>query len=70
MYFLGFLLMYFSLFVECLFFFNLVFKDMELRLNCGSDRVWVWIVLDFVDEEIKIEILVIRFVNVESEYLY
>lgn len=43
---------------------------MELRLNCGSDRVWVWIVLDFVDEEIKIEILVIRFVNVESEYLY
>lgn len=70
MYYLGFLLMYFSLCVECLFFFNLVFKDMELRFNCGSDRVWVWIVLDFVDEEIKIEILVIRFVNVESEYLY
>lgn len=42
---------------------------MELKPNCGSDRAWVWSVLaDFADEQIKPELLAIRFANAESEY--
>ena len=70
MYFLGLSSMSSSLPVECLFFSNLVSKDMELRPNCGSDRAWVWTAPDFADEEIKTETLAIRFANAESEYLY
>lgn len=49
-------------------FFFLVTSMMELKSNAGSDRVWVWnIYVDFVDECFKSELLVIRFLNVESK---
>lgn len=42
---------------------------MELKPNCGSDRAWVWSVLaDFADEQLKPELLAIRFANVESKF--
>lgn len=42
---------------------------MELKPNCGSDRAWVWSVLaDYADEQLKPELLAIRFANAESKY--
>lgn len=44
---------------------------MELKPNCGSDRAWVWSVLaDYADEQLKPELLAIRFANVESKQTY
>lgn len=44
---------------------------MELKPNCGSDRAWVWSVLaDFADEQIKPELLAIRFANAENASLW
>lgn len=41
---------------------------MELKPSCGSDRAWVWSVLaDYADEQLKPELLAIRFANVESK---
>lgn len=43
---------------------------MELKPNCGSDRAWVWSVLaDYADEQLKPELLAIRFANAESKFL-
>lgn len=40
---------------------------MELKPNCGSDRAWVWSVLaDYADEQLKPELLAIRFANAEN----
>lgn len=42
---------------------------MELKPNCGSDRAWVWSVLaDYADEQLKPELLAIRFANAESKF--
>ncbi|XP_046415356.1 ran-specific GTPase-activating protein [Neodiprion pinetum] len=44
---------------------------MELKPNCGSDRAWVWSVLaDFADEELKPELLAIRFANAENATMW
>lgn len=44
---------------------------MELKPNCGSDRAWVWSVLaDFADEQLKPELLAIRFANAENATLW
>ncbi|XP_012272985.1 ran-specific GTPase-activating protein [Orussus abietinus] len=44
---------------------------MELKPNCGSDRAWVWSALaDFADEELKSELLAIRFTNAENAALW
>lgn len=44
---------------------------MELKPNCGSDRAWVWSVLaDFADEQLKPELLAIRFANVENASMW
>lgn len=44
---------------------------MDLKPNTGSDRAWVWNTLaDYADECPKAELLAIRFLNAESEYLY
>lgn len=44
---------------------------MELKPNCGSDRAWVWSVLaDFADEQLKPELLAIRFANSENALLW
>ena len=41
---------------------------MELKPNCGSDRAWVWTTqADYADEEVKEEVLAIRFANAESK---
>lgn len=40
---------------------------MELKPNCGSDKAWVWSVLaDYADEQLKSELLAIRFANAEN----
>jgi Ran GTPase-activating protein (Ran-binding protein) len=40
---------------------------MELKPNCGSDRAWVYSVpADYADEEIRPELLAIKFANPES----
>jgi hypothetical protein len=40
---------------------------MELKPNCGSDRAWVYSVpADYADEEIRPELLAIKFANSES----
>jgi len=40
---------------------------MELKPNCGSDRAWVYSVpADYADEEIRPELLAIRFANPEN----
>ncbi|KZC12535.1 Ran-specific GTPase-activating protein [Dufourea novaeangliae] len=40
---------------------------MELKPICGSDRAWVWSVLaDYADEQLKPELLAIRFANAEN----
>lgn len=42
---------------------------MELKPSCGSDRAWVWSVLaDYADEQLKPELLAIRFANAESKF--
>lgn len=44
---------------------------MELKPNCGSDRAWVWSVLaDYADEQLKPELLAIRFANVENASMW
>ncbi|KAK0167289.1 hypothetical protein PV327_004707 [Microctonus hyperodae] len=44
---------------------------MELKPNCGSDRAWVWSVLaDYADEQLKPELLAIRFANAENASLW
>ncbi|XP_020291956.1 ran-specific GTPase-activating protein-like [Pseudomyrmex gracilis] len=44
---------------------------MELKPNCGSDRAWVWSVLaDYADEQLKPELLAIRFANVENATIW
>lgn len=44
---------------------------MELKPNCGSDRAWVWSVLaDYADEQLKPELLAIRFANAENALLW
>lgn len=43
---------------------------MELKPNCGSDRAWVYSVpADYADEEIRPELLAIKFTNPESMYV-
>ena len=43
---------------------------MELKPNAGSDRAWVWNThADFADESPKPELLAIRFLNAESEWI-
>jgi hypothetical protein len=43
---------------------------MELKPNCGSDRAWVYSVpADYADEEIRPELLAIKFANPESMYV-
>jgi len=40
---------------------------MELKPNCGSEKAWVWSTpADFSDEEPKVELLALRFGNVEN----
>ncbi|XP_069684061.1 ran-specific GTPase-activating protein-like [Periplaneta americana] len=40
---------------------------MELKPNCGSDRAWVYSVpADFADEEVRPELLAIKFANPEN----
>jgi hypothetical protein len=40
---------------------------MELKPNCGSDRAWVYSVpADYADEEVRPELLAIKFANPES----
>lgn len=49
-----------------LYFFS-VTPWMELKPNCGSDRAWVYSVpADYADEEIRPELLAIKFANPES----
>jgi len=44
---------------------------MELKPNCGSDRAWVWSVLaDYADEQLKPELLAIRFANAENASMW
>ncbi|EFN86648.1 ran-specific GTPase-activating protein isoform X1 [Harpegnathos saltator] len=44
---------------------------MELKPNCGSDRAWVWSVLaDYADEQLKPELLAIRFANAENALVW
>ncbi|XP_015592959.1 ran-specific GTPase-activating protein [Cephus cinctus] len=44
---------------------------MELKPNCGSDRAWVWSVLaDYADEQLKQELLAIRFANAENASMW
>jgi Ran-binding protein 1 len=44
---------------------------MELKPNCGSDRAWVYSVpADYADEEIRPELLAIRFANPESMFAF
>ncbi|XP_011874787.1 PREDICTED: ran-specific GTPase-activating protein-like [Vollenhovia emeryi] len=44
---------------------------MELKPNCGSDRAWVWSVLaDYADEQLKPELLAIRFANADNATLW
>lgn len=44
-----------------------VLPNMVLKPNCGSDKVWVWSTpADFSDEEVKAELLAIRFGNAEN----
>ncbi|XP_048506754.1 ran-specific GTPase-activating protein-like [Athalia rosae] len=44
---------------------------MELKPNCGSDRAWVWSVLaDYADEQLKPELLAIRFANAENATMW
>lgn len=40
---------------------------MELKPNCRNDRAWIWSVLaDYADEQLKPELLAIRFANAEN----
>eukprot|EP00158_Paraphelidium_tribonemae_P000657 Partr_v1_DN23079_c0_g1_i1_m26996 putative ran binding protein len=42
-------------------------SDMKLKPNLGSDRSWVYnVVADLVDDEVKQELLAIRFANAEN----
>lgn len=44
---------------------------MELKPNCGSDRAWVYSVpADYADEEIRPELLAIKFANSESMSIF
>ncbi|KAI8740009.1 ran-specific GTPase-activating protein-like [Biomphalaria glabrata] len=44
-----------------------IYPNMELKPNCDSDRAWVWSTTsDFADEEMKEEVLAIRFAKAES----
>ncbi|RUS69069.1 hypothetical protein EGW08_023172, partial [Elysia chlorotica] len=44
-----------------------IYPTMELKPNCGSERAWVWTTqADYADEEIKKEVLAIRFANAEN----
>ncbi|KAK3781724.1 hypothetical protein RRG08_043631 [Elysia crispata] len=44
-----------------------IYPSMELKPNCGSDRAWVWTTqADYADEEVKEEVLAIRFANAEN----
>jgi hypothetical protein len=44
---------------------------MELKPNCGSDRAWVYSVpADYADEEIRPELLAIKFANSESMFFF
>eukprot|EP00095_Tigriopus_kingsejongensis_P006076 maker-scaffold1443_size41101-snap-gene-0.8 protein:Tk06076 transcript:maker-scaffold1443_size41101-snap-gene-0.8-mRNA-1 annotation:"ran-specific gtpase-activating" len=46
---------------------HLIQSWMVLKVNCGSDRAFVWSVqADFADEEAKHELLAIRFANAEN----
>ncbi|XP_072571698.1 E3 SUMO-protein ligase RanBP2 isoform X2 [Paramormyrops kingsleyae] len=45
-------------------------EDMELKLNAGSDRSWVWHAVDYADEIPKPEQLAIRFKTVEEAALF
>jgi Ran-binding protein 1 len=41
-----------------------ILPHFELKPNCGSDRAWVWSTpADFADEEVKEELLAIRFAS-------
>jgi hypothetical protein len=55
------------LYVFFFFHFVSVTPWMELKPNCGSDRAWVYSVpADYADEEIRPELLAIKFANPES----
>ncbi|ELT95335.1 hypothetical protein CAPTEDRAFT_180899 [Capitella teleta] len=44
-----------------------VLPHMELKPNCGSDKAWVWSTpADYADEEVKSELLAIRFANSDN----
>ncbi|KAJ3352102.1 Ran-specific GTPase-activating protein [Allomyces javanicus] len=46
---------------------HIITEDMKLAPNVGSDRSWVWTALaDFSEEEVKPEMLAIRFANAEN----
>eukprot|EP00741_Cyanophora_paradoxa_P004254 tig00000789_g4130.t1 len=38
----------------------------KLKENVGSDRSWVWTAMDYADEDLKEEVLAIRFANSEN----
>jgi RanBP1 domain len=44
---------------------------MELKPNCGSDRAWVYsVAADYADEQIRPELLAVKFGNAESKLRY
>ncbi|KAH0951395.1 hypothetical protein HN011_008108 [Eciton burchellii] len=44
---------------------------MELKPNCGSNRAWIWSVLaDYADEQLKPELLAIRFASTENASIW
>ncbi|GFN84800.1 ran binding protein 1 [Plakobranchus ocellatus] len=44
-----------------------IYPAMVLKPNCGSDRAWVWTTqADYADEEVKEEVLAIKFANAEN----
>mmetsp|Transcript_22467 Transcript_22467/g.38548 ORF Transcript_22467/g.38548 Transcript_22467/m.38548 type:complete len:195 (+) Transcript_22467:63-647(+) len=45
---------------------HLITPLLTLKENVGSDRSWVWTAPDFADNEVKEEILAIRFANTEN----
>eukprot|EP00275_Glaucocystis_incrassata_P002149 EC124872.1.p1 GENE.EC124872.1~~EC124872.1.p1 ORF type:complete len:202 (+),score=36.95 EC124872.1:83-688(+) len=45
---------------------HLLTPALKLQENVGSDRSWVWTAPDFADNELKEEVLAIRFANSEN----
>jgi len=50
---------------------HFVTPEMHLKVNCNSDRAWIWsVIADFADEVPKQELLAIRFASVENAQLW